>query len=183
MQHCSACKYSYFHENFRALYDKSFINSRTTSKNSILRSDWISLSLAKSSDVKNMLYNNWVQHKSRSNWNKYIGYKRVFETIKNKKVRKKIRKLIGKKIWKLINGLLGRKRSNRSLAFPNSDAAHNFNSYFINIASDLISKIYMVMTYKRIWNTTTRNIYPNIRQTNCVTSVFLVIKLLALLPG
>ena len=70
VQHCSACKYSYFHENFWALYDKSFINS---------------LSLAKSSDVKNMLYNNWVQHKSRSNWNKYIGYKRVFETIKNKK--------------------------------------------------------------------------------------------------
>ena len=49
-------KYSYFHENYRALYDQWFINSRTTSTNSILRSDWISLSLAKSSDVKNILY-------------------------------------------------------------------------------------------------------------------------------
>ena len=140
--------YSYFHENFRALYDKWFINSRTTSKNSILRSDWISLGLAKSSDVKNMLYDNWVQHKSRCNWNKYIDYKRVFETIKNKAKYDyydrcfKSNQSDLKKTWKLINGLLGRKRSNRLLAFPNSDAAHNFNSYFINIASDLISKTY-----------------------------------------
>ena len=47
-----------------------------------------------------------------------------------------------KKTWNLINSILGRKKSNRLLTFSNDDAAHNFNSYFVNIANDLIIKTY-----------------------------------------
>ncbi len=145
----SAICFSYFFENFRQLYDKWFLNPKpSVIKHSILRSDWISIGVAKSSDIKNKLYDKWAGNKTRNNWNKYIDYKNIFDTIKNKEKFSYYDKCFKsnqqdlKKTWKLINGILGRKRSNRLLVFPNNDAAHNFNSYFINVAKDLITRTY-----------------------------------------
>ena len=145
--------YTRFHENFKSLYDKWFLNPISNNpykspKPSYLRSDWISISIAKSSDVKNRLYDNWVKYKTSDNWNKYINYKRVFEDIKNKEKFRyydrcfKANQHDLKKTWSLINGILGRKKSNKLLSFPSADAAHNFNTYFVNIAKDLISNNY-----------------------------------------
>ena len=141
--------YSFFDTNFKLLYDKWFIKTQTSNaKNSFLRSDWISIGVAKSSDTKNKLYDIWVMNKTKMNWNKYIDYKRVFDSIRNKEKFDyydkcfKINQCDLKKTWKLINGLLGRKRSNRLLVFPGQDAPHNFNSYFVNVANDLVLKTY-----------------------------------------
>ena len=141
--------YSYFHENFRNLYDKWFINTKSnSSKCSILRSDWISIGVAKSSDIKNQLFDDWIRNSTKSNFDKFISYKRVFDNIKNKEKFDYYDRCFKssqqdlKKTWKLINGLLGRKRSNKLLVFPNSDAAHNFNAYFVNVANDLVVKTY-----------------------------------------
>ena len=115
---------------------------------SILRSDWISIGVAKSSDIKNKLFDSWIRNSTKSNFDKFISYKRVFENIKNKEKFDHYDRCFKssqqdlKKTWKLINGLLGRKRSNKLLVFPNSDAAHNFNSYFVNVANDLVLKTY-----------------------------------------
>ena len=141
--------YSFFDKSFKTLYDKWFIKiHKSSGNNSLLRSDWISIGVAKSSDTKNRLYDIWVMNKTRVNWNKYVDYKRVFDAIRSKEKFDYFDKCLKanqydlKKTWKLINGLLGRKRSNRLLAFPNQDAAHNFNSYFVNIANDLLLKTY-----------------------------------------
>ena len=45
-----------------------------------------------------------------------------------------------KKTWGLVNGILGRKRQNRLLTFPEEDAAHSFNKYFVSVAKDLLNK-------------------------------------------
>ncbi len=131
------------------MYDKWFVNTtHNTKRSSILRSDWISIGVAKSSDIKNSLYDKWVGNKTLTNWNIYIDYKRVFETIKNKEKFDHFDKCFKakqcdlKKTWKLINGILGRKRSNKLLVFQGQNAAHNFNSYFVNIANDLVDKTY-----------------------------------------
>lgn len=143
--------YTKFHHEFRELYDKWFIkptNVNYVQKPSFLRNDWISIGVAKSSDVKNTLYENWIKHKTNSNWNKYISYKRVFEELKNKEKYDyydrcfKANQQDLKKTWKLVNSILGRKRSNKLLTFPNADAAHNFNAYFVNISRDLLIKTY-----------------------------------------
>ena len=141
--------FSYFHENFKKLYDKWFLHvNSSSSKQNILKSDWISIGVAKSSDIKNTLYNTWLGNKIRSNWNKYIEYKRVFDIIKNKEKFDYYDKYFKsnqhclKTTWKLINNILGRKRSNRLLVFTDKKAAHTFNAYFVNIANDLIVKTY-----------------------------------------
>ena len=114
--------YNQFHQSFKELYDKWFIKpieANFTRKPSYLRNEWISIGLAKSSDVKNQLYDAWVSNKNSSNWNNYISYKRVFDSLKNKerfyyydKVFKESQKDL-KKTWNLINSILGRKKSNR----------------------------------------------------------------------
>ena len=37
---------------------------------------------------------------------------------------------------------LGRKRQNKLLTFPEEDAAHSFNKYFVSIASNLVANSY-----------------------------------------
>ena len=142
--------FSYFYDNFRLLYDKWFVNPPSSSyrNQNNLRKEWITIGLAKSSAAKNELFDTWSNNKTKINWNRYIDYKRVHDKLSNKVkydyYDKKFKANQGdlKKTWRLINNILGRKRSNRLLTFPNSDAAHKFNFYFINIANDLISKSY-----------------------------------------
>ena len=77
--------YTLFDKNFKELYDKWFIKAQKANvKSSFLRTDWISIGVANSSDVKNLLYDNWVKNRTRLNWNKYIDYKNVYESIKDK---------------------------------------------------------------------------------------------------
>ena len=47
-----------------------------------------------------------------------------------------------KRTLKCINEILGRKRQNRLLTFTDDDAAHNFNKYFVSIASNLLVETY-----------------------------------------
>ena len=140
-----------FHLSFKALYDKWFLKPPTTVSNSTskyLRSEWISIGVAKSSETKNELFEIWVKNKNKNNWNKYIEYKRVFDCIKNKekflyydKIFKDTQQDL-KRTWKCINEILGRKRQNRLLTFTDDDAAHNFNKYFVSIASNLLVETY-----------------------------------------
>ncbi len=143
--------FTLFYKHFRTSYDKWFVNNTPCNNNSNktnLRKDWITIGLAKSSAIKQSLYNVWANDKTSKKWNTYIEYKRVYDKLLNKtrydyfdkKLKDSQHDL--KKTWQLINGILGRKRSNRLLSFPNSDAAHNFNAYFVNVANNLIERTY-----------------------------------------
>ena len=48
-----------------------------------LRKDWITIGLAKSSDTKNSLHNDWFFNRTSANWNEYIAYKRVYDRLYN----------------------------------------------------------------------------------------------------
>ena len=87
-------------------------------------------------------------NRTLANWNKYIEYKRVYDRLCNKtkfdyhdKIFKENKDDL-KKTWKAINNILGRKRQNRLITFPQDDAAHTFNSYFVNIANSLLKNTY-----------------------------------------
>ena len=113
-----------------------------------MRNDWITIGLAKSCRTKKILYLKWRENRTTKNWNAYLSYKRTLDKLLHKAKYDYYNKKFQdnqsdtKKTWQLINNILGRKRSNKLLTFPNHDAAHNFNKYFTSIATDLISRNY-----------------------------------------
>ena len=139
-----------FYSRFKECYDRWFVetndlNIRSTNN---LRKDWITIGLAKSCLTRENLYERWTTNRHRSDWNCYLNYSkklnRLIDKAKYDYFSKKLdeNKEDLKKTWRLINNILGRKRQNRLLTFPQDDAAHNFNKYFVSVASDLISKTY-----------------------------------------
>ena len=95
-----------------------------------------------------MLYDNWCSNKTAENWNKYKDYQRVFDKLSNKVKFDHFDKAFKenendlKKTWGLINNILGRKRQNKILIFTEKDASHKFNSYFVNVANNLVRDNY-----------------------------------------
>jgi len=144
--------FSVFIEEFKNSYDKCFIESNSDNSGGkykqVLRKDWITIGLAKSCATKQDLYENFKADRNKYNWDLYIDYSRKLDRLKNKaKFDYYCRKFDEnkddlKKTWRLINNLLGRKRFNKLLTFPEEDAAHNFNKYFTSVASDLVKNSY-----------------------------------------
>ena len=136
---------------FKELYDKWFLHDKAARCSNVhVKSEWITPALAKSSETKNILYQNWRKHRTSQNWNLYIVYRRKLDNLKGKvKYDYYHNKFLNcknntKKIWQLINQVLGRKKRNSVLHFKTEDASHNFNKYFTSIASNLISENYPV---------------------------------------
>ena len=88
-----------------------------------MKSEWITLARAKSSESKNLLYKLWRKNRFVKNWNTYIDYKRKFDvlikTVKYDYYNKKFlyRQYNNKKVWQLSNHVLGRKKETLSLPF------------------------------------------------------------------
>ena len=143
--------FSIFYDKFCNLYDKWFINSENhknfKSQNN-LRKDWITIGLAKSSEVKQNFYNDWCSNKTAEKWAKYIEYQKLYDKLIDKAKYEYFDKAFKnnqndlKKTWRLINNILGRKRNNKLLTFPQNDASHTFNSYFVNVANNLVNENY-----------------------------------------
>ena len=147
--------FSEFHDKFKISYDKCFLscNNRRSSKKFVnLRKDWITIGIAKSCETRKQLYEKWLACRTPSNWNEYLRYSRKLDVIKDKvkfdyfKSKLDENKHDLKKTWGLINRILGRKRQNRLLTFPEEDAAHNFNKYFVSVANDLLENNYSNQT-------------------------------------
>ena len=47
----------------------------------LIRSDWITIGLAKCCDFKNRLYRTWCKTHTSTNWNTYINYKRKLDKL------------------------------------------------------------------------------------------------------
>ncbi len=142
--------FSSFFDKFSTSYDKWFVNHNTaTNKKCInLRKDWITIGIAKSCTTRQALYENWLSNRTAQNWNVYIEYKKKLDRLIDKTKYDYFSKKIDenkhdlKKTWCFINSILGRKRQNRLLTFPEEDAAHSFNKYFVSVANNLILKTY-----------------------------------------
>lgn len=138
-----------FLSNFKKIYDTWFLHTRNKKcKNVHLKSDWITIGLAKSCEVKNKLYISWHKNRTKHNWNTYIIYKRKLDKLLAKAKYDYFNKEFTdcksdlKKTWNTINKILGRKRRSQLLTFKNDDAPHNFNTYFTSVAHNLIDKTY-----------------------------------------
>ena len=134
---------------FKEHYDKWFLHEKVKKCNFVhQKSEWITPGLAKSSQMKNKLYQNWRKKRTNGNWTKYIDYKRKYDIIEAKIKYNYFDKKFNacksntKKVWGLVNNLLGRKKRNSVLTFTSEDAAHNFNIYFTSIASKLVADNY-----------------------------------------
>ena len=116
-----------FHEFlsiFKELYDKWFVHEKDEACNHVhLKSEWITPGLAKSSSVKNKLYQNWRINKNSKNWNIYVEYRRKLDILISKvKYDYYNNKFVNckadtKKVWSIINNVLGRKKRNSTLTF------------------------------------------------------------------
>ena len=147
--------FSEFYEKFKVSYDKCFLscNTRRTTKKFVnLRKDWITIGIAKSCEIRKQLYEQWLDCRTLNNWNEYIRYSRKLDAIIDKVKFDYFKKKLDdnkhdlKKTWGLINGILGRKRQNRLLTFPEADAAHSFNKYFVSFANNLVNRNYSNQT-------------------------------------
>ena len=142
--------FSEFFDSFKKSYDRWFVETNDSNFRNAnnLRKDWITVGLANSCQTRKELYECWATTRFRSHWNDYIDYSKKLDKLIDKAKYDYFSKKIDenrddlKKTWRLINNILGRKRQNRLLTFPEEEAAHNFNKYFISIASDLIANTY-----------------------------------------
>lgn len=143
--------FSDFYNQFKLSYDKWFIAQTLNTKSKkfvTLRKEWITIGLAKSCDIRTELYEVWTESRTKANWNDYLNYsKRLDPMIDKVKFDFFCKRLDEnkhdlKKTWSLMNSIMGRKRQNRLLTFPEEDAAHNFNKYFISVADNLVKKSY-----------------------------------------
>ena len=139
-----------FFDKFKNSYDKWFVQTNDSNfrNSNNLRKDWITIGLAKSCLNRKKLYENWISNRNISNWNSYSKYSRKLDFLLDKTKFDYFSKKIEenkddlKRTWRLINNILGRKRQNKLLTFPEADAAHSFNKYFVNVASDLLHTTY-----------------------------------------
>ena len=143
-----AC-YGTFLTEFKGMYDKWFLHANNKKcKHVHLKSDWITIGLAKSCEVRNKLYFKWRKSRTKNNWNVYMEYKRRLDRLLDKTrydyYNKEFSNCIGdlKQTWTCINKILGRKRRSQLLTFKNVDASHNFNKYFASIAHTLLADRY-----------------------------------------
>ena len=140
------------------LYDEAFPEVEIKVKTKSLLSPWITKGLLKSSKTKSKLYNKYLKNKTYQNEMTYKNYKNLFESVKSRFKKQYYSKLIikyknnVKKTWEVIKKVIGKTKSyNHSLLrklnidneeiYNQKTIAESFNTFFINIGSNLANKI------------------------------------------
>ena len=151
--------FNYFVDHFSYLYDKNipFISHNRVKSKSKPNAPWITKSLLKSINKKNKLYRRYLDHPTNIRKIKYTRYKNTLTSLLRlskkdyfahqfEKEKNNIRNT-----WKVINSVLNNKMSSCTvnsimhegkLIHNPTQIANCFNDYFVNIGSDLASKIY-----------------------------------------
>jgi len=152
--------YDLFLDFFTKQYDKAFPVKSIKIKTKSLLSPWMTRGLLKSSRKKQRLYENFLKHKTYKNEQKYKTYKNLFEKTKHQSKRIYYQNTLmknngnSKKTWDTIKEIIGKNKNltnknkfpkeislNGKLISHNSEIATAFNEFFINIGSNLASKI------------------------------------------
>ena len=150
--------YNIFLDKFVQIYDQAFPERKIEIKTKNLISPWITRGLKKSSRKKQRLYEKFLKQRNSKNEEAYKVYKNLFEKLKkqSKKLyfQNKFKKYENdiKNTWKIMKSIIG-KSSVHNDNFPKSLSidkeeitdkkiiAEKFNSYFINVGSNLAAKI------------------------------------------
>ena len=148
-------------DNFLSTYLKHFNTNcplkTITVKQKCLVNPWMTPNLVKCSKRKQSLYNKFLKNKTSVNENIYKEYKCFYQRLlivsKKNYYANKLNLYKGnlKKTWSIINDITG--RTKRTEALPNCINVNNelfrnsknickeFNKYFVNVGSNLASKI------------------------------------------
>ena len=148
--------YDSFMDKFSNVYEECFPLKTTDKKSNRCRRPWITKGILKSINRKNRLYKVSLRNPDVKHKTAYKNYKnKLTNTIRFSKHRYYSDMFLSlqgdmKKMWMNINNLLGRKKSNsmpNNMYFENKkftskqDIANQFNSYFINVGSNLAKSI------------------------------------------
>ena len=144
-----------FHKRFTDLYNSVFplVKVKTNYTN---RKPWLSFGLKKSIATKNKLYLRSIKTKNEVDFQTYKSYKTMLNRLMRKCEREHYESLMTKnkhnmrKLWMIIKDVINKKKSTtipcqfkigEEIVTNKRVISNKFNDYFINIGSDLESKI------------------------------------------
>ena len=152
-------QFNTYYSDLQKSYNDCFLDTvDLSSKRNFVDKPWISIGLAKSSDVKNKLHVDWIKARRRNDPNvdiiesTYKSYRTKFTALKRdaqtKYYKDRFDKCQGdlKKCWKVVNEMRHKKRSisfpnyieeNKQLITDRRVIVDRFNQYFVNIAKNL----------------------------------------------
>ena len=132
--------------------------------------------LIKSSKIKQKLYNKYLKNRTLVKKNAYKVYKTMFEKLKRNSKKNHYQNLLEsnqndpRKTWRIIKHALG--KSKKTSLFPNrmvidtidcfdeDKIANHFNEYFVNVGSNLASRIPKAVKHFTDYLNITSNIMP-----------------------
>jgi hypothetical protein len=149
--------YALFNARFVQLFENYFpLKSSNYSKRSTPHHEWITKGLIKSCHKKSLLYKRFKINSDPLAKEKYIKYRNklkiILQKAKKEYYQSKFNRAAGNlcHTWKLINNILDKNKSENFVANFVKDGiiinspkniVDNFNEYFVNIGSNLASKI------------------------------------------
>ena len=153
---CEA-QFNDYYFQLKSIYKSNFLETvDMTNKRNFVNKPWISVGIAKSCKVKNILHRKWIRSRGKSNEENaeslYKSYRSklrdIMKTSKTDHYRKRFENCKGdlKKSWKVLNEMRNKKRKisfpnyiefNKQLIVDRRIIVNKFNEYFVNIAKNL----------------------------------------------
>ena len=150
--------YDIFTKQFLKLYESCFPLKKIVVKRKNLLSPWITAGIMKSSKQKQKLYVKFLKHRTFTNEKNYKNYKQLFEKVKLKSriqyYSSQFKKYQdnAKETWRIMKEITGKIKvlddtfphkiiiNNKEIS-DEKIIADEFNSYFINVGTNLAAKI------------------------------------------
>jgi len=123
----------------------------------VIRQEWMTNGLMKSSNVKDRLHKKFMKDKSESNWTKFIEYRNQFNRLKTKAKEMHYKHILDdykydmRKTWEVINELIGRTKDKTGVSnifniddqevTDQNKISNGFCNYFTSVGQKLADKI------------------------------------------
>ncbi|XP_065667861.1 uncharacterized protein LOC136088125 [Hydra vulgaris] len=169
--------YDIFLTEFLTHYNEAFPKITKLVKSKTLLNPWITKGILKSSKIKQRIYCKFLKKRTLVNETTYKSYKRLFESVlkrskKNYYSEKLKKNNSTQKTWNIIKEVIGKKnldrnalptnlKINNNLIVNKTLVAETINNFFVNVGSNLASKIGPSQTNFRSYQTPNKSVMSN----------------------
>ena len=169
--------YDIFLTEFLAHYNEAFPKITKLVKSKTLSNPWITKGILKSSKIKQRLYCKFLKKRTLLNETNYKSYKRLFESVLKRSKKNYYSEKLNKNnntqnTWNIIKEVIGKKnldrntlptiiKINNNLIVNKSLIAETLNNFFVDIGTNLASKIGPSQTNFRSYLTPNKNVMTN----------------------